>query len=300
MGEDTGGSGRGPASYCSAVGLRPTFTRVSRYGMTPMCWFTDAASPMTKTVRDCALVLGALAGYDPHDPSTSRKPVPDYTAPLGQSIRGMRVGLIRELQEHDDMHPEVRQAVYDALDVFRALGGEVREISIPLVALAGAIFVGVADTEGAGARDEILRHRAAELDPASRTRLQAAALVPAKVYNRAMKARVLLRQQCLQALQQVDILVSATMPHPPPKHSALTAPFRGAEDVRSRFFFRRAYTGCYSLGRCRRFPSLAASPAIICRSACNLGLVPLPKRRCCKWPMPTSRRHRGTRGGRRG
>jgi aspartyl-tRNA(Asn)/glutamyl-tRNA(Gln) amidotransferase subunit A len=113
--------------------------------------------------------------------------------------------------------------------------------------------VGVADTEGAGARDEILRHRAAELDPASRTRLQAAALVPAKVYNRAMKARVLLRQQCMQALQQVDILVSATMPHPPPKHSALTAPFRGAEDVRSRFFFRRAYTGCYSL---------AALPAI--------------------------------------
>jgi Asp-tRNA(Asn)/Glu-tRNA(Gln) amidotransferase A subunit family amidase len=253
VGEDTGGSGRGPASCCSAVGLRPTFTRVSRYGMTPMCWFTDAASPMTKTVRDCALVLGAIAGHDPHDPSTSRKPVPDYTASLGQSIRGLRVGLIRELQEHDDMHPEVRQAVYDALVVLRQLGAEVQEISIPLVALAGAIFVGVADTEGAGARDETLRHRAAELDPASRTRLQAAALLPAKVYNRAMKARVLLRQQCMQALQQVDMLVSATMPHPPPKHSALTAPFRGAEDVRSRFFFRRAYTGFYSL---------AALPAI--------------------------------------
>jgi aspartyl-tRNA(Asn)/glutamyl-tRNA(Gln) amidotransferase subunit A len=253
VGEDTGGSGRGPASCCSVVGLRPTFTRVSRYGMTPMCWFTDAASPMTKTVRDCALVLGTIAGYDPQDPSTSRHPVPDYTAPLGQSIRGMRIGLIRELQEHDDMHPEVRQAVYDALDVLRQLGAEVQEISIPLVALAGAIFVGIADTEGAGARDEILRHQSGELDPASRTRLQAAALMPAKVYNRAMKARVLLRQQCLQALQQVDILVSATMPHPPPKHSALTAPFRGAEDVRSRFFFRRAYTGCYSL---------AALPAI--------------------------------------
>jgi aspartyl-tRNA(Asn)/glutamyl-tRNA(Gln) amidotransferase subunit A len=68
-----------------------------------------------------------------------------------------------------------------------------------------------------------------------------------------MKARVLLRQLCMQALQQVDILVSATMPHPPPKHSTLTAPFSGAEDVRSRFFFRRAYTGCYSL---------AALPAI--------------------------------------
>jgi aspartyl-tRNA(Asn)/glutamyl-tRNA(Gln) amidotransferase subunit A len=253
VGEDTGGSGRGPASCCNAVGLRPTFTRVSRYGMTPMCWFTDAAAPMTKTVRDCALVLGAIAGYDPQDPSTSRKPVPDYTAPLGKSIRGLRVGLIHELQDHDDMHPEVRQAVYDALGILRQLGAEVQEVSIPLVALAGAIFVGVADTEGAGARDEILRGRAAELDPASRTRLQAAALVPAKVYNRAMKARVLLRQQFMQALQQVDILVSATMPHPPPQHTALTAPFKGAEDVRSRFFFRRSYTGCYAL---------AALPAI--------------------------------------
>jgi aspartyl-tRNA(Asn)/glutamyl-tRNA(Gln) amidotransferase subunit A len=86
------------------------------------------------------------------------------------------------------------------------------------------------------------------------------------VYNRAMKARVLLRQQCMQALQQVDILVSATMPHPPPKHSALTAPFRGAEDVRSRFFFRRAYTGCYSL---------AALPAISIPSGFTSDRLPI-------------------------
>ena len=74
IGEDTGGSGRGPASYCGVVGLRPTFTRVSRYGMTHMCWFMDAASPMTKTVEDCAIVLGAIAGYDERDPHTSRRP----------------------------------------------------------------------------------------------------------------------------------------------------------------------------------------------------------------------------------
>jgi Asp-tRNA(Asn)/Glu-tRNA(Gln) amidotransferase A subunit family amidase len=247
VGEDTGGSGRGPAACCSVVGLRPTFTRVSRHHMTPMCWFTDAAAPMTKTVHDCALMLGAIAGYDPQDPLTSHQPVPDYTVSLDRNIRGLRIGLIRELQEHDDIHSQVRQAVYDALEVLRELGAEVQEVSIPLVALAGAIFVGVADTEGAGARDEILRGRAAELDRASRTRLQAAALVPAKMYNRAMKGRVLLRQQFMQALQQVDILVSSTMPYPPPKHTAVTAPFTGAEDVRARFFFRRAYTGCYAL-----------------------------------------------------
>ena len=247
VGEDTGGSGRGPAAYCGVVGLRPTFTRVSRYGMTPMCWFMDTAAPMTKTVQDCALMLGAIAGYDPRDPYTSQRPVPDYAAQLGQTVRGMRVGVIRELHAHSDMHPEVRGAIDTALTVLQEQGAEVHEVSIPLMPLAGAIFVGIADTEGAGARDDILRSRAAELDAATRTRLQAAALVPAKLYNRAMKARALLRQQCMAALNQVDILVSATAPQPPPKHVALTAPFVGAEDVRSRFFFRRAYTGCYAL-----------------------------------------------------
>ncbi len=247
IGEDTGGSGRGPAAYCGVVGLRPTFTRVSRYGMTHMCWFMDAAAPMTKTVEDCALMLGVIAGRDERDPYTSRRPVPDYAAAIGASVAGMRVGLIRELHHSPDMHPEVRAAVEASLDTFRALGAEVREVSIPLVELAGAIFVGIADTEGAGARDEILRNRSSELDQASRTRLLSASLMPFKVYNRAAKARVLLRRQFMAALDDVDILVSPTSPYPAPLHTALTARFESAEDVRARFFFRRAYTGCYSL-----------------------------------------------------
>jgi len=247
MGEDTGGSGRGPASYCGVVGLRPTFTRVSRYGMTHMCWFMDAAAPMTKTVEDCAVMLGVIAGYDEKDPYTSRQPVPDYTAKMRDGIKGLRVGLIKELHETDDMHPDVRSAIDSSLDKFRELGAEVKEVSIPLSELAGAIFVGIADTEGAGARDEILRNQPADLDQASRTRLQSAALVPAKVYNRAAKARVVLRRQIIAALGDVDILVSPTSPYPAPKHTDLTARFENPDDVRRRFFFRRAYTGIYSL-----------------------------------------------------
>ncbi len=266
VGEDTGGSGRGPAAYCSVVGLRPTFTRVSRYGMTPMCWFTDAAAPMTKTVEDCALVLGTIAGYDPKDPTTSHQPVPDYTAQLGQSIQGMRVAVIRELFEHDDIHPEVKQAIETALQVFRDLGADVHEISIPLIPHAGAIFVGAGDTEGAGARDDILRTRVDELDPASRTRLQSAALVPTKVYNRAMKARVVLRQQFMAALDQADVLVSAMSPFPPPLHTALTAPFAGTDDVRFRFFFRRSYSASYAL---------AALPAISIPGGFTSGGLPI-------------------------
>src|SRR5713101_7442461 len=94
VGEDTGGSGRGPASYCSAVGLRPTFTRVSRHGMTPMCWYLDTAAPMTNTVQDCALLFGAIAGHDPRDPFTSRRQVQDY-----KEDYGVREGMIREKEE---------------------------------------------------------------------------------------------------------------------------------------------------------------------------------------------------------
>ena len=229
------------------VGLRPTFTRVSRYGVTPMCWHMDAVAPMTKTVEDCALMLGAIAGYDPKDPYTSRLPVPDYTAHLNDGVRGVRIGLIRELHERDDLDSEVKLSIDKALKVFQEQGAQVEEVSIPLISLAGAIFVGIADTEAVGARDEILRTRPMELDPASRTRLQSAALMPAKVYNRAMRARVIVRRQFMEALQNVDVLVSATSPFPPPKHTTLTAPFENAEQLRSRLFFRRSYTGGYSL-----------------------------------------------------
>ena len=214
--EDTGGSGRGPANYCGVVGLRPTFGLVSRFGMTPMCWFMDTAAPVSKTIGDCAFILSAVVGYDAQYPYTSRRPVPDYSAQLQSGIVGLRLGVIREFQEDEQLHPEIRQATTDALEVFRSLGPEVREVSIPLAPMAGAIFVGIADSEAASALDQVLRERAQELDPGTRTRLQSAALVPHMVYNRAMKARVLLRSQFLAALSQVDVLVSATYRYPPP------------------------------------------------------------------------------------
>ena len=212
-----------------------------------MCWYMDAAAPMTKTVEDCALLLGAIAGYDPKGLYTSRRPVPDYTAHLRDGVRGLRVGLIRELHDSDDVHPEVKSAIEKSLEVFREQGAEIKDVSIPLISLAGAMFVGIADTEGAGARDEVLRTRPMDLDPASRTRLQSAALVPTKIHNRALKARTLLREQFMEALESVDVLVSATSPYPPPKHTNLTASFQSADEVRARFFFRRSYTGSYAL-----------------------------------------------------
>lgn len=253
VGEDTGGSGRVPAAYCNAVGLRPTYGRVSRNGMMTACWFLDQAAPMTKTVADCALLLGVIAGHDELDTTTSRRDVPDYAASLADGIRGVRIGVIRELHEHPNMHSDVKDCIDRALQRFTELGAKVSEVSIPLMDIAGALYIAIGDTEGAGAADDLLRKHCGELDAASRTRLLAAALVPFKLYNRAMKARVQLRRQFLDALETVDVLACATSPYPPPRHAELTAPFKDGDDVRSRFFFRRAYTGSYAL---------AALPAI--------------------------------------
>ena len=247
VGEDTGGSGRTPAAYCNVVGLRPTYGRVSRHGMMTGCWFLDQAAPMTRTVEDCALMLGVIAGHDALDPFTSHRRVPDYRARLGSGIRGLRIGVIRELHEHPAVHADVHKAIEAAIEVMRSLGAEVTEISVPLIGLAGAIYLTVCDAEVAGACDELLRNRAEDLDPASRTRLQAAALIPFKHYNRAMKARVLLRQQLLDSFTRVDVVACATSPFPAPRHETLTAPFTGVEDVHDRFFFRRSYTNAFAL-----------------------------------------------------
>jgi aspartyl-tRNA(Asn)/glutamyl-tRNA(Gln) amidotransferase subunit A len=253
VGEDTGGSGRSPAAHCNAVGLRPTYSRVSRHGLMTACWFLDQAAPMTRTVEDCALILGTIAGHDPQDPTTSRRPVPDYAAQIGRDVAGMRIGVIRELHAHPEMDAEVTAAIDTAVDALRAQGASVRDVSVPLIGLSGALFIATGDTEAAAASSALLRERPDALDPASRTRMLAAALLPFDVYSRAMKARVLLRRQLLAAFADVDVMVCATSPGPAQLHDALTAPFEGGDDVRARFFVRRAYTGCFSI---------AAMPAI--------------------------------------
>ena len=125
LGEDTGGSIRGPAANCGLVGIRPTWGRVSRYGVDGACWSIDTIGPISRTVSDCAATIGAIAGYDPNDPYTGRVPVPDYLASaLTGDIRGLRVGLVTELM---DARPRIgparrREAVTAAAQVFAELG----------------------------------------------------------------------------------------------------------------------------------------------------------------------------------
>lgn len=253
LGEDTGGSIRTPASWCGVVGLRPTWGRVSRHGSFPLCWSMDAAGPITRTVEDAAFLLGAIAGYDPRDPFTSRRPVPDYLAALRDDVRGLRIGVIRELTAGAETDPEVRQAVTDAARQLERLGADVEETSLPLLPLAGAVFMALADSEAAGLHQPWLRTRAMDYDRATRRRLLTASLLPAAVYHRAARARVLIRRQLLAALDRYDLLLCPTGHRAAPLITEGRAPITERQQVAGRFFTRRSYTAP---------AALAGTPAI--------------------------------------
>src|SRR3989454_718715 len=139
LGSDTGGSIRGPAAFCNIVGLKPTYGRVSRAGVITLSWTLDHAGPMARTVEDCPLVLQALAGYDSADAASSREPVADYLVPLGQGIRGLRVGVPRAYF-FEGVDAEVEKAFEEALATLRDLGATVTDVEIPSIQTSWAFL----------------------------------------------------------------------------------------------------------------------------------------------------------------
>jgi Asp-tRNA(Asn)/Glu-tRNA(Gln) amidotransferase A subunit family amidase len=247
LGEDTGGSVRSPASYCGAVGLRPTWGRVSRHGCFPAAWSMDQVGPLTRTVEDCALVLALIAGYDAKDPTSSRRAVPDYRATIAAGVKGTRIGVITELVDGPETQAEVRGAVREAARGLAALGATVEDISLPLIPHAGGVFMALCDSEAAGRHKRWLATRAEEYDAGTRRRLVAAGLIPAVPLHRAARARALIREQVLEALRRFDLLLAPTSPHPAPAISFHTAPVTSKEEAARRFFGRRSYTTPASL-----------------------------------------------------
>jgi aspartyl-tRNA(Asn)/glutamyl-tRNA(Gln) amidotransferase subunit A len=247
VGEDTGGSVRTPASWCGVVGLRPTWGLVSRRGSFPLCWSMDTPGPITRTVEDTALVLGAIAGHDPGDALTSRRPVPDYRASLGGDVRGLRIGVIRELTLGTETHEDMRQAVLDASRTLERLGALVEEVSIPLVLLGGAIFMALADSDGAGLHQRWLRERPGDYDQGTRRRLLTASLLPAGLQQVAARARAAIRRDVLAALGRHDLLLSPSGHRAAVTIAESTAPVASRQDAAGKFFTRRSYGSPASL-----------------------------------------------------
>jgi aspartyl-tRNA(Asn)/glutamyl-tRNA(Gln) amidotransferase subunit A len=247
MGEDTGGSVRGPAAWCGVAGIRPTWGRVSRHGVFPLSWSMDAPGPLTRGVEDNALVMSVIAGRDERDRVSSRRPVPNYRAALTGNVRGIRIGLITELVRGADTSPEVRSAVEAAGDVLRRFGAVVEDVSLPLLPMAGAVFMALADSEGSGLHRRWLVSRPGDYDQATRRRLLTASLLPASVYHQAQRARALIREQILDACERHDVLMSPTAPTAAPPIAAGAAAIVSRAEVAGRFFTRRSYASPYSL-----------------------------------------------------
>ena len=266
LGEDTGGSVRSPASCCGVVGLRPTWGRVSRHGSFPLCWSMDTPGPVTRTVEDTALMLGVIAGHDSRDPQSSRQPVPDYVASLGRGVSGLRIGVITELTQSPDTEEEVRRAVSEAVGVLGRLGAVVEEHSLPLIRLAGAVFMAICDSEGAGLHHAWLRSRPMDYDRGTRRRLLAASLIPAAAYHQATRARTLLGGQILEALGRFDLLACPTAHQGAPSIASSRGAITTREAAAGRFFTRRSFTSP---------ASLAGIPAIAVPCGFNRAGLPL-------------------------
>jgi len=242
LGEDTGGSVRTPASWCGVAGHRPTWGLVSRHGCIPLAWSLDAPGPLGRTVEDCALLLQLIAGHDAKDPLTTRKPTVDYRAALTGEVRGLRVGIIRELTHGAETDPEVRAAVITAAGVLARLGATVDDVSLPLLPSAGAAFMAICDSEGAARHLRWLRERPGDYDQGTRRRLLAAGLIPATLVQKGQQARALIRAQVLDALARFDVLVAPTSHRPALTIAAFTAPITSKAEAAARFFTRRSFT----------------------------------------------------------
>jgi aspartyl-tRNA(Asn)/glutamyl-tRNA(Gln) amidotransferase subunit A len=253
LGEDTGGSIRIPAAWCGTVGLRPTWGLVSRRGTFPASWSMDTAGPLARTVADAGLVLKLIAGQDPREPLTTRRPVPDYPAALTGDIRGLRVGVVRELTEGGGTEPEVRAAVLAAATLLGTLGALIEDVSLPLLPLAGATFMAVCDSEATTRQLGWLKTRPGDYDQGTRRRLLTASLLPTALYHQANRARALIRQQVLDALATHDLLLCPTM------HAASPLIEREQDAVTSKDVAARRFFG----HRSHTTPaSLAGAPAI--------------------------------------
>ncbi|MEY3551676.1 MAG: hypothetical protein RL735_24 [Pseudomonadota bacterium] len=216
IGEDTGGSVRGPASCNGVVGLRPTFGRVSRHGGVMAGYTSDTFGPLARTVTDIALVMQAISGHDPADVLSSPRPVPDFTRDLSSDLKGMKLGIVREIAYSEWTHPEVLAAFEAALDVLRQRGAVIEEISLPLVKWAVPLQMLTTDADVASwFLANYLRDRYDRFDEGTRSRLVTSCLIPAATYSRAMRARTVVRAQVLEAMRKYDALLTPTNLTPP-------------------------------------------------------------------------------------
>jgi aspartyl-tRNA(Asn)/glutamyl-tRNA(Gln) amidotransferase subunit A len=247
LGTDTGGSVRQPAAFCGVVGLKPTYGRVSRYGLVAFASSLDQVGPLTKDVRDAALLLGAIAGADPADATCVPEPVPDYVGALDGDVHGLRLGVPREYFT-PGMDADVERAVREAIATLEKLGATIEEVSLPTTGYGIAVYYIIAPAEASsnlarydgvkyglrvpGARDLVemsSRTRAAGFGPEVKRRIMLGTYALSAgyydaYYGRAQRVRTLVRRDFDAAFAKVDLLVAPTTPNVAFRHGEKADP----------------------------------------------------------------------------
>lgn len=225
LGSCTGGSIRGPAAFCGIAGIKATYGRVSRYGVVPLSWSLDHCGPMTWTVEDSAIMLQAIAGYDPKDPTSSQAPVPDYAAALKADVSGLRIGVPRHFFFADDpkIDKQTLAAVDSALSEYEDMGAHIEEISVPMLEHAGAAQPVIMLSEAFAYHQNNLRNEPELFGEMVRARFRTGGLFSAADYVQAQRARNVLKRQFAEALRRVDVIASPTMSNPAPRFDEMDA-----------------------------------------------------------------------------
>jgi len=215
LGTDTGGSVRNPASACGIVGLKPTYGLVSRRGVFPLSFTLDHVGPLTRTVADSALLLDAIAGYDPADPSSAASGVRHFGSLLDRGVRDLRVGFVRHFHETDmPAHPEVTAALEDVARVLQAEGAEVRTIMLPSLNEFAGINRVILCGEAWSTHAPWLRTRPGDYGQLARRRLMPGAFISAGDYVGAQRRRLRVIAVVEDALRDVDVLLCASSMDP--------------------------------------------------------------------------------------
>ncbi len=212
-GSDTGGSIRGPAALCGIAGIKPTYGLVSRRGILPLSFTLDHAGPLAWTAEDCALLLQAMAGHDASDPASADRPVPDFSAGIGEGVKGLRVGVVSHFHETDNpASPATLAGIEKGLDVLRQLGATVKQVTLsPMQEYHSCGFL-ILTVEAYAIHEPWLRTRFYDYGELFRDRIALGALVSGPDYVQALRRR---RELCLEmaaAMAEVDVLVTAAQP----------------------------------------------------------------------------------------
>lgn len=217
LGSDTGGSVRTPSSHCGIVGIKPTYGRVSRFGVVPLSWSLDHAGPMTRGVEDCAILLQAIAGYDAKDPASANVAVPDFRAGLRDGIKGLRVGVPRVhwFDENKGTDPETEAVFDNALKTLESLGAVIVEIDGKAFSIARKANQTILVCEAYAYHEQTLQTTPMKFGSSVRRRMLEGAFLSAADYITAQRARSVLSDQIRANFSRVDVFAVPGAARPP-------------------------------------------------------------------------------------